>query len=203
MTVLEDVYFYGENVNKGSHLYCAPLTDLTSWSELSLPPDVSCCGLATYQSQLVLVGKEGLRTNKVWASADGHNWQSLPPMSRYYTRTVALSSANPECLIVVGNMFYSECTMEVLFCGKWTHVPLPNAIAHCNAVGIILNGSLYVYDPRGGIIYCCTVESLLASCTQAEEDGRACTLWNSKTIQCPPSPYYHSIFFSRVFTVFT
>ena len=48
MVVIEDkVYVHGRQL---------PLTDLTSWSDLSLPPEVKHFTLTTYKSQLVLMG---------------------------------------------------------------------------------------------------------------------------------------------------
>ena len=101
MVTLEDtVYLY-----KRYRLFSAPLpfTNHTSWSELSRPP-VYDSYLATYQSQLVLVGGSNVKskyTNTLWVSADGHSWhQSLPPMSRCCRWPTVLSSTSPECLIV-------------------------------------------------------------------------------------------------------
>ena len=97
------------------------LTSHLGQNYLLIPPDVYNSTLTTYQSQLVLVGGviNGVMSNKVWASADGHNWhQSLPPMSRCRRwPTKAVSSASPECLIVVSEEF-GYASMEVLSSGK-------------------------------------------------------------------------------------
>ena len=175
----------------------APLTDLISWSELSLPPDVyNNSTLTTYQSQLVLV--RGMIsnyewTNKVWTSADGHNWhQSLPPMSRCYQFPMAISFTNPECLIVGGDDNTGTTTIEVFFRGEWTSVHLPGpfqfdgvqlqATIHCGC--LYLGAYRYRWEPLR-CIYCCEVESLLASCTKTAGGDGEKELW--KTIINPPN----------------
>ena len=203
MTVLKDkVYFYGEDKDN-CLLYCAPLTDLTSLSKLSLPLDydVRFSALTTYQSQLVLMGGRNSRkefTNKVWASDDGHNWQqSFPSMLRCRCGPFAISCASPECLIVVGGDPFDSGTMTTVevFChGEWTSVhDLPGVLcSYSDIEGIIHNGNLHLYYSYEQGIYFCKVESLLASSTPVGEDGRACTLW--RCMKCPPRCYY--IFYS-------
>ena len=178
VTIDDKVFIHSHN----SCLLCAPLTDLSSWSELSLPPDVWHSTLTTYQSQLVLVGGviKGERTNKVWTSADGHNWhQSLPPMSRCRFWPKAVSSASPECLIVVGGDDVSDRTIEILFSGKW--ISVPKELSYCHDQITIHNGSLYLYDRSSNVMYCCMIESLLG------EDHEK--YW--KTIPLPILPLSH------------
>ena len=200
MTVLEDkVYLYGEK-KETCLLSCAPLTDLTSWSELSLPLDydVRYSALTTYQSQLILLGGRKSRkefTNKVWASDDGHNWQqSFPPMSRCRCWPLAVSCANPECLIVVGGDS-TDITMEIFFRGEWMSVQdLPEALRSYSCIeGIIHNGSLHLYYLYEQGIHYCWVESLLAGATQVG--------WRS--IKCPPHCYYHINYSFSRFSLFS
>ena len=129
----------------------------------------------------------------MWVSADGHNWhQSLPPMSRYRCFPKTVSSASPECLIVVGGdgnckLGKPDRTLEVLFCGRWISAQLPlHAYKYDSLDGITIhNGSLYIFNTTHHDISCCKVESLLANCTQTGEDhGKQ--LW--KTVQ----PLVHS-----------
>ena len=179
MAVLEEnLYCYRSY--KGNNLTFAPLADLTSWSELSLPPDVNSSALTTYQSQLVLVGgcnSKNEPIDKVWASRDGKIWhQSIPPMKRCRRRPAAASNASPECLIVVdSNTESNDVSMEVLFQGEWISVQPPWPLSIFGYVqGIIHNGSLYLYDGRRqcGQIFFCKVESLLASPAQIGEVGK-------------------------------
>ena len=128
----------------------------------------------------------GETTNKVWASADGHNWhQSLPPMSRCRCwPTKAVSSASPECLIVV-DYKGGYANIEALFGGKWMSVPSygRNHFGHMRDKVILHNGSLYVWKLSSFIICYCKVESLLANFTLTEED-HGNKFW--KTIPHPP-----------------
>ena len=210
MTFLEDkVYFYGAN-NGHCVLSCASLTDLTSLSELSLPPDydvqLDYSALTTYQSKLILLG--GMEseeiTNKVWASADGHNWQSLPPMSRCRSELLAFSSASPECLIVVGGDTVASAvtTMEIFSRGEWMSVALPEELHSYSSIeGIVHNRSLHLYYMHEQGIHYCKMESLLASATQVGEDGRKCPLWRS--IKCPPHCYYSISYSILKFSLFS
>ena len=197
VTLGNKVYLYNQ-----CELYSAslPLTDRTPWSELSRPP-VYDSYLATYQSKLVLVGGSNVYskyTNTIWASADGHNWhQSLPPMSRRCRWPVVLSSASPECLIVVGCNVAPEIEVdcyiiEVLFCGEWKSVQSPLA-AHIDDTEVTIhNRSLCIYYKnlykRSAVLYCCKLKSLLASCTENE------IVW--KAITPPPADYTHKLLLS-------
>ena len=89
----------------------------------------------------------------------------------------AVSSASPECLIVVDS---KEANIEVLFGGKWMSVP-NYSFGHNRLT--LHNGSLYVCHGSSCIIHCCTIESLLANSTLTGED-HGNKFW--KTISLPP-----------------
>ena len=89
----------------------------------------------------------------------------------------AVSSASPECLIVVDS---EKANIEVLFSGKWMSVPSYGRSAFGRNQLTLHSGSLYV---SSGIIHCCTIESLLANSTLTAED-HGNKFW--KTIPLPP-----------------
>ena len=131
-------------------------------------------------------------TNTLWASADGHNWhQSLPPMPTCRRWPTVLSSTSPECLIVIAGDVHiydrPDDRIEVLSHGEWKSVHLPLALQADDVTGTLHYGSLCLYYVfafgRSCVdIYCCKVDSLLASCTRAGENE---IVW--KTIASPPA----------------
>ena len=109
-----------------------------------------------------------------------------------------MSSASPECLIVVGG--YNDDatdvrTIEIFSHGEWLSVAidLPKA-SYYLAKGMLHFGSLCLYGlydvtrtETYDVVYCCKVDSLLASCTlRGRDDERV--LW--KTIKYPPTEKY-------------
>ena len=180
-------------------------TDLNSWSQVTTP---TCYyGLATYHSQVVLVGgrepNTRISTNKLWTLKGGTNWQpSLPPMptSRYHSS--ALNTGSPECLVVSGGRVYEEAYMnvvEVLKDNEWSSVqPLPKACSHLKST--IHKGRLYLMggDGQGHSVFHCKLESLLNE-DYTQEMSHSSGLWSELQIhlrRSSPSSFANQLIFT-------
>ncbi len=163
--------------------------DQSSWYVLDAP--TVDFALATYHSQLVLVGgKEDQTdhrhikvTNKLWVSGDGgRNWRcSLPPMPTKRCSTLAVNSrGSPECLIVAGGTEgngIASRQVEVFREGYWsTAQSLPKF--HTVTKSTIHQGHLYLTDRILGNALWCKLSSLLTSVPGAtkEEIWRECEI---------------------------
>ena len=138
------------------------------WRELRTP--TSRCALATFHSQLVLIGgyeaNTGRRTSKLWTSDAGEDWkESLPPMPTKRHSPSAVSIGTPEHLVVAGGSgddIGQLNTVEVLTDNEWwTAEPLPRNC--CRMKSTLHNGKWYLmggqkHDTDG---YYCDVKSLL------------------------------------------
>lgn len=158
-------------------------TTLSSWSTLTTP--VHAYALATYHSQLVLVGgtdsTAGVIYNKLWTSSGTTkvNWQpSLPPMPTMRFSCSAVNIGAPELLIVAGGVgvkYVRVDIVEVLTGEQWTTVqPLPQICESLHHA--IHNGILYFgYSNR---IFHCNVDTLLYTCKPGEDKMRLSrSLW--------------------------
>ena len=149
--VWKDRVWVGGGQGGSARLYRSS-SDVTSWTELATP--TSYFALATYHSQLVLVGGgyESEPKNKLWTLDTGDEWQpSLPPMPTRRCSSSAVSAGTPECLVVAGGkgVFGSALdTVEVLVEGQWSAVqPLPR---ECSALKSALHkGRLYFMGGDG------------------------------------------------------
>lgn len=137
--------------------------------------------LATYNSQLVLVGGvngNGEDVNGLLVSSDGIDWQqSLPPMPTRRHGVLAVNTGSPECLIVmggyVGEEYLCTTTVEVLLEDQWSTVqPIPFSLYRiCTCTPH--NGNLFFE-----ILHCdnysqlmhCKLESLIMSCRQSKSE---------------------------------
>ncbi len=153
-----------------------------------LPVPVKDFAFVSYRSQLMLVGG---RPNKLWAkvvcntlwmSKAGENWeQFLPPMKTCRQSPLAVSTGNPECLIVAGGKGAAGeylNTVEVLVEKEWFTVqPLPATSYICNF--LVHRGILITNADNENSWYCCDVSALIES---HKETG----LWR----KCDSPKYY-------------
>lgn len=161
-------------------------TDFSSCSSFRVP--ARRFGIATYNSQLVLVGGgDGASqeySDKLWTSDDGLVWSdgTLPPMPTPRMKPLAVSFGNPECLLVAGGYSIGPERVEVLKERQWFKIaePLPRHLSppwHCT----LHNGVLYMC--RDGNFVCCTASALLTKCIHPESKLISSGLW--KTMKRP------------------
>lgn len=147
-------------------------TDLKSWSQLTTP--TSRYALATYHSQLVLVGGEdstGLITDKLWMLDAGDNWcESLPPVLTARQASVAVNTRHPEYLIVAGGEGHAR------YCGS----TLPEKCAHMKQT--LHRGKLFLMrgSAQSFSVYCCDVKTLIDSSTLPDASPKSplAPLWS-------------------------
>ena len=152
-------------------------SNFSEYDKLSVP--VEEFALTHYHSQLVLVGgvKPGTRdaTNELSVSADGTNWQlSLPPMKIRRSCASAINTGCPECcLVVAGGRVGSVvvCCVEILVGEEWFTVQcLPNPP---NDLRSYMHYRMLIIADTSGSGYCCSVDSLISSRFQPQEDKKA------------------------------
>ena len=163
-------------------------TDLNSWSQVTTP--TRYYGLATYHSQVVLVGGEepdtDMATNKLWTLKGETNWQpSLPPMPTSRYSSSALNTGSPECLVVSGGRVSGGDevnVVEILKDNEWSSVqPLPEA---CSSFKSTLHkGRLYLMGGwrQGPSVFHCKLESLLNE-DHTQEMSHSIGLWSELQI---------------------
>lgn len=172
---------------KEAVLRCSRTDYIKSWISLSLP-DIKWFSLATYRSQLVLVGgwniHNGKVLNELWVSDTGTNWQkSLPSMPTHRYGVATTSSRSSQHLVVAGgyggNGIRILDKVEVLSEGEWTSLqPIPSPQSRLSLT--FHNGNLFVNAHRDRVHYC-KLESMLATCKSKEKGGSG--LW--KTLSTP------------------
>ena len=186
----------GDGNRKIFKLY-STTADFTLWLSVRLAlPNIDGCALATYHSQLVLVGGNSRRdqpgaVNKLWVSKTGTSWQSsLPPMPTKRYDSVAVSIGNPEYLVVAGGIstYGPVSAVEVLGDKVWSSLQSLPRPTH-SLMSTFHNGNLYMMAGLDtGKDYCavyCTLESLQSACEQAcsRRSKPAGSLW--KTLNVP------------------
>ena len=144
--------------------------DLRSWTTTTLP--YKLMALATYKSQLVLVGGWDLSTESpvdvVLTSNTGLEWQpSLPPMTTKRSSTTCISTrSQQEVLIAAGGVSGGRAldVVEVLIDNNWHKAhPLPKPCRDMRAT--VHQDEVVLTDWDSSSIYSCSIASLISSCT--------------------------------------
>ena len=170
-----------ESVRDQARLYIyTPATD--EWTTLDTP--VIWFALATYHSQLVLVGgKEyvgenvfgGDFTNKLWTLSEDGQWQdTLHPMPIPCIFASAVSHGD-HLLVISGD---DPNEVYVYNGHHWASAQHPPQLLY-PMKSTVFNGELYLMG-RGGIVYSASLDSLLASC-QPSETSQPSSLWKRLT----------------------
>ena len=208
---LKDKVYVGGGVVLGSRrdltrLYIySPATD--TWTTLDIP--VYCFGLTTYHSQLVLVGGreyvgeniDGDDTNKLWTLSEDGQWQeSLPPMPApcsMYTSAVShgdhllvISNDNPNNVYVYNGNHWASAQHPP----QWLYYIKSTVFnGHLYLIGVELPSLSHTY------VYCCSLDSLLASC-QPSETSQPSSVWKRLT-EIPSGCCYPAVFGNRLVAV--
>jgi hypothetical protein len=158
-----------------------PATD--TWTTLDTP--VYWFGLATYHSQLVLVGGReyggenvsGEPTNKLWTLSEDGQWQeTLPSMPK--PCTYASTMSHGDHLLVASDTLDNPNIMYVYNGHHWASAQHP--LKRLRSIkSTIFNGRWYLME-SGGIVYSASLDSLLASC-QPSETSQPSSLWKRLT----------------------
>ena len=138
-----------------------------SWDKLDTPTE--WYALATYHSQLVLVGgvcpESGRGTNQLWVLDKGKWTKPLPPMKTKRFQASAVSM--DDHLIVAGGCVASDVGLldevEVYDGNSWRYVqPLPKACSRM--VSVLFDGEWYLAGGlgQGRKVYHTSVESLVS-----------------------------------------
>lgn len=175
-------------------LYCTPVDDLGSWSELD-SRGVRGFGLGVYKSNLVMLGGCALvegqiqMLNEAFVSHDGMHWQnSLPPMPTQRAYPILISvGEEPECLVVASGMDAVEMltTVEVLVEGQWCTIEPLTVPCYMNSYCFhrekLFLAPKRVLAPKGPVpIIFCEVETLLAHCTESAAGNKPTgALWRT------------------------
>lgn len=165
---------------------------LSSCSPTYLQRELFC--LATYKSQLVLIGGRDKDSremcNKLLTSDDGLKWEegSLPPIRTPRLTPFAASFGSPECLVVVGGLLGNS--VEVLKEGQWSTVePLPHHCTSCQSTlrSVIHHGRLYFHTGNfeADNVFFCNLNVLLnapshTNCKKKDGNG----LWKVMRMPC-------------------
>ena len=183
--ILNDILFVGGGDTQSDYdamLFMTP-TDSIHWSTSTTP--AMFYALATYHSELVLVGEIDISTrqitNKLWTSSAGMDWKvTLPAMPTKRHSSSAINTITPEYLIVAGgggdNLVDSD-TVEVLVDKKWWTVqPLPQKMSDMKPT--VHAGKLYLL---GGVsqrsnVYYCDISALTECCQQPNMESES-SLW--------------------------
>ena len=166
----------------------------------TLPSPTRRLALATYNSQLVLVGgriaSTDETTNQLWVlQEDERTWrQPLPAMPTARYAASAISHHNH--LIVAGGMDSNHRhtdVVEVYDGRQWTKTdPLPKCCSHMKTT--IHNGNYYLMGGtiQGQSVFCASLQSLIAKATQqsptSPSSGRQKSAWET----LPDVPYRNS-----------
>lgn len=184
----QNIYVSGRHFSSGEEakLYVSS-SKLKSWSVITTP--TYFFGLTTYQSQLVLAGGVEVSTNKVTdkllTSKNGTTWKpTLPPMPTKRTYCSAITTQNPECIIIAGGerSDYTPCGyVEVYVDQQWSAVQsLPKKFYD---IKFTLHGSkIYLLGGFGqdhNMIYWCDVKTLVSTSKEAlEKNCKPPPLWS-------------------------
>ena len=164
----------------------------------SFTPDFRCCsqsevptkgyGLATYDSQLVLIGGmdpvSKKASSKLWRSFNGIDWNdgTLPPMPTPKLTLCAASFGNPECLLVIGGYKGQSDSVELLKEGQWFVVErLPVLFSSLQCA--LHKGNVYL--SKSDTVVCCSLEALLKTCLLPEREQKSYHLRLWKTLKIP------------------
>ena len=163
----------------------------------TLPSPTKCSALATYNSQLVLVGGMAASTdettNQLWVlQEDERTWrQPLPAMPTARRAASAISHHNH--LIVAGgrDSNHRETDVVEVYDGcQWTKTdPLPKCCSYMKTT--IHNGNYYLMggSNQGQSVFCASLQSLIAKTTQqsptSPSSGRQKSAWET----LPDVPY--------------
>ena len=199
--MLKDKVYFGGGAT-GSHATATTLCIYTpkadTWATLPSPTKLSA--LATYNSQLVLVGgiaaSTGKTTNQLWVlQEDERTWRRpLPAMPTARYAASAISHHNH--LIVAGGRDSNgrETDVVEVYDGcQWTKTdPLPKCCSHMKTT--IHNGNYYLMggSNQGQSVFCASLQSLIAKATQqsptSPSSGRQKSAWET----LPHVPYQNS-----------
>lgn len=190
--LVQSVFLNGKvylHLNARSHapiMYRSSL-NFASWTEIPCPK-VESFALSTYQSQLVVVGGNKIRTdrpvNTMWMSPDGSKWKLSPrrlPTKR--NSMIVVNTGTPEYLVVIGGVGYNEelmYTVEALIDGHWyTLQSLPRQCISWYTKFTFHNRHLYMMG--GEYALHCTLDALMDACAAAARDDgelKPGALWN-------------------------
>ena len=150
-------------------------------------------GLTTYQSQLVLAGGVEAGTHKVTdqllTSMNGKSWKpTLPPMPTKRTHCSAVTTKNPECIIVAGGekSEYIPCgNVEVFLDNQWSAVQsLPKKFYDIKFT--VHSAKIYLLGGFGqdhNMMYWCDMKTLVSTSKEAlEKNCKPPPLWSRFTI---------------------
>ena len=171
----------------------SPATD--TWTTLDTP--VCWFALTTYHSQLVLVGgSEQFEdiTNKLWTLSEDGQWQeTFPPMPAPCGIFASAVSHGDHLLVISG--YYPK--VYVYNGHHWASAQHPPERL-TDTKSTIFNGHWYLMG-GGGIVYSCSLDSLLASC-QPSETSQPSSVWKRLT-DVPSGGCYPAVFGNRLVAV--
>ena len=160
--------------------------DLKTWSMLTTPS--YWFALTTFESEIVLLG--GVEkateefTNKIWSSENGKKWNPniLPPLRTKRISASAVTTADPECIIVAGGEkegFIPTGLVEVYVDGEWAAVqPLPK---RCYDIKFTIHyGKIYLlggYGQDSNFVYWSDVHSIINAPKEHRTKGPKVSLW--------------------------
>ncbi len=190
------LYVGGRVLSSGkySKLYVSG-TDLKSWSTLTTPS--YWFALTTFESKLLLLG--GVEkateefTNKTWTTDDDKKWTPnvLPPMRTKRISASAVTTANPECVIVAGGEkenYIPTSLVEVFVDEQWSAVqPLPK---RCYDIKFTIHyGKMYLlggYGQDNNFVYWSDVKSIINAPKEPRTKGPKVSLWGkfNLPLQC-------------------
>lgn len=178
MFLHDKIYVSGRHFSSGNHakLYVSS-PEMTSWS--IIPTPTYYFALTTYQSQLVLAGGIDVSSQQVidqlLTSSNGKSWQpTLPPMPTKRVSCSAITTKNPECILVAGGEksdYIQSGLVEVLLENHWSSVQaLPKKFydikftLHCSKI-YLLGG----FGQDHNMIYWCDVKALVVACKESRD----------------------------------
>ena len=166
-----------------THHLLAISSDFGSW--VTLPTPLESFAVASYRSQLVLVGGREAATQiisgKLWETGDaGKSWQPspLPPMPTKRHSVTVVNSGSPESLVVAGGMGTQHelrYEVEVLKDDQWFAVqplpfPCPTTLKYAIHDSCLYFLEVYPDCPSHVAGAYCKLDSLFASCTSTDDD---------------------------------
>ena len=192
------VYVGGGVTGRDATTLCIYTPKADTWATLPSPTKLSA--LATYNSQLVLVGGMAASTNKttnqLWVlQEDEWTWKRpLPFMPTARRAASAISHHNH--LIVAGGMDSNRRETDVVevYDGcQWTKTdPLPKCCAYMKTT--IHKGNYYLMggSNQGQSVFCASLQSLIAKATQQSRTSLSSGRQKSEWETLPDVPYESS-----------
>lgn len=192
MFLHDKIYVGGRHFSSGNHakLYVSS-TEIASWSVLATP--TYYFALTTYQSQLVLAGGMDVSTqevtNQLLTSSNGKSWQpTLPPMPTKRISCSAITTRNPECIVVAGGErsdYIPSGSVEVYLEHNWSTVQaLPRKFYDIKFT--LHYTKIYLMGGFGqdySMIYWCDVKAMVSTCKEArEKTSKPPPLWSRFSI---------------------